>query len=73
MVPLPDSLCGSCSLVIGPPGCGKTLTAESIAEAAARPLFTINVTDVGLDAGQAEENLQRVFQLSANWNAILLL
>ncbi|KAF4536406.1 26S protease regulatory subunit [Lasiodiplodia theobromae] len=42
----------------GPPGVGKTLTA--------------GVGDVGLDAQVVERNLQALFELAANWRAVLL-
>lgn len=57
----------------GPPGCGKTLTAESIAEKSRRPLLAINVADIGLNAVEAERNLGKVFLLAELWDAVLLL
>ena len=41
-------------LLHGPPGVGKTLTAETVAQATGRPLLNISMADVGLEAAQAE-------------------
>lgn len=63
------------SLVIllhGPPGVGKTLTAEAVAEATGKPLLIVSVAEVGLNAEQAESKLERLFDLAAKWEAILL-
>jgi SpoVK/Ycf46/Vps4 family AAA+-type ATPase len=63
------------SLVIllhGPPGVGKTLTAETVAKATGKPLLVVSVAEVGLKAAQAESKLERLFDLAAKWDAILL-
>jgi SpoVK/Ycf46/Vps4 family AAA+-type ATPase len=59
-------------LLHGPPGVGKTLTAETIAEATGKPLFIVSVAEIGLDAAKAEKNLQQMFDLASAWGAILL-
>ncbi|SMQ47334.1 unnamed protein product [Zymoseptoria tritici ST99CH_3D7] len=59
-------------LLHGPPGVGKTLTAETIAEATGKPLFVVSVAEIGLDASQAEKNLDRMFSLAGAWEAVLL-
>ncbi|KAK3340861.1 hypothetical protein B0H65DRAFT_578914 [Neurospora tetraspora] len=60
-------------LLYGPPGVGKTSTAETIAIAARKPLFSISVADVGTEAKHVESNLARIFALATSWQAILLL
>ncbi|RYP22908.1 hypothetical protein DL767_008956 [Monosporascus sp. MG133] len=60
-------------LLHGPPGVGKTLTAETIAEASGKPLFVVSVAEIGLDASRAEKNLDRLFNLATKWEAILLI
>ncbi|KAI0897170.1 P-loop containing nucleoside triphosphate hydrolase protein [Annulohypoxylon nitens] len=60
-------------LLYGPPGVGKTSTAETIAEATRRPLFSISVADVGTKARHVESNLSKIFALAASWKAILLI
>jgi hypothetical protein len=59
--------------IIGPPGVGKTSTAETIAIATKKPLFSVSVAEVGTDAQYVEQNLSRIFTLAAKWQAILLL
>jgi hypothetical protein len=52
---------------------GKTSTAETIAVAARKPLFSISVADVGTKAKHVESNLSRIFALATSWQAILLM
>jgi SpoVK/Ycf46/Vps4 family AAA+-type ATPase len=58
---------------LGPPGVGKTLTAESVAKSAGKPLLSIGVSDIGLKSDVAEKNLRRVFDLATEWEAVILL
>lgn len=60
-------------LLHGPPGVGKTLTAETVAQATGRPLFVVSVAEIGLDASRAERKLEKVFSLATRWQAILLI
>ncbi|KAF1949695.1 P-loop containing nucleoside triphosphate hydrolase protein [Byssothecium circinans] len=60
-------------LLYGPPGVGKTSTAETIAIATKKPLFSVSVSDVGTKAQFVERNLDKVFDLAAQWEAILLI
>lgn len=57
----------------GPPGVGKTLTAESVAIRANKPLFAVGVTDVGVDPEKVQVNLERMFELAGTWEAVLLM
>lgn len=59
-------------LLHGPPGVGKTLTAESVASMAGKPLFAISTSDIGLDPADVEHNLESLFELAARWHAVLL-
>ncbi|KFY47983.1 hypothetical protein V495_01707 [Pseudogymnoascus sp. VKM F-4514 (FW-929)] len=59
-------------LLHGPPGVGKTLTAETIAEASGKPLFIVSVAEIGLNASKAEKNLEQMFNLASTWEAVLL-
>jgi SpoVK/Ycf46/Vps4 family AAA+-type ATPase len=59
-------------LLHGPPGVGKTLTAESVAQLAGKPLFSVSPSDIGLNAAEVEENLEVLFELAARWRAVLL-
>ncbi|KAJ5928277.1 P-loop containing nucleoside triphosphate hydrolase protein [Penicillium verhagenii] len=60
-------------LLYGPPGVGKTSTAETIAVATQKPLFSVSVADVGTQAKNVESNLSRIFSLATTWQAILLI
>ncbi|GKT41593.1 uncharacterized protein ColSpa_01774 [Colletotrichum spaethianum] len=59
-------------LLWGVPGVGKTLTAESVASLAGKPLFSIGVSDIGIDSKKVETNLQKIFNLAGLWEAVLL-
>ena len=56
----------------GPPGVGKTLTAESVAEYTRRPLYSINIGEVTSEV-QVRSRLQQIFNEATRWNAVLLL
>src|SRR5262249_15545098 len=48
-------------LASGKPGVGKTLTAEVYAEVTQRPLYVLELGELGTSVAKVEENLQRVF------------
>lgn len=58
-------------LACGNPGVGKTLTAEVYAEQTERPLYVLELGELGTNVAQVEENLNRVFTRVARWNAVL--
>ncbi|OPB46587.1 hypothetical protein A0O28_0067090 [Trichoderma guizhouense] len=60
-------------LLHGPPGVGKTLTAESIAEAVQKPLVAMSIGELVWDEMQLQERLKSEFQRAIDWNAVLLL
>ncbi|KAF2720898.1 P-loop containing nucleoside triphosphate hydrolase protein [Polychaeton citri CBS 116435] len=60
-------------LLCGPPGVGKTLTAESVAEQMKVPLYMMSAGDLGLDPHHVESKLQGILDMCTRWNAILLL
>lgn len=64
---------GIIMLLSGPPGVGKTLTAESVAESMHIPLYMMSAGDLGLRPDEVENNLQDILEMVAKWNAILLL
>ncbi|KAK7747874.1 hypothetical protein SLS53_001125 [Cytospora paraplurivora] len=64
---------GIICLLSGPPGVGKTLTAEAVAENLRVPLHTLSSGDLGSDPWEVENGLSRILELVARWNAILLL
>lgn len=64
---------GNVILCKGPPGVGKTLTAEVYAELTERPLLAVHTGTLGTDAEAIAQNLQRVFQMTKRWGCVLLL
>jgi hypothetical protein len=58
-------------LACGKPGVGKTLTAEVYAEQTQRPLYVLELGEMGTNVAQVEENLGRVFTRVSRWNAVL--
>jgi hypothetical protein len=64
---------GMIMLLCGPPGVGKTLTAESVAEHLRRPLYKLGASDLGIDARTVETNLGKALRLCAQFGAVLLI
>lgn len=64
---------GIIMLLSGEPGVGKTLTAEAVSEQMKRPLYSMSAGELGSDAYEVEYNLEKVLEISAKWDAVLLL
>jgi hypothetical protein len=64
---------GIICLLSGPPGVGKTLTAEAVAENLKVPLHMLSSGDLGSDPWEVERELNSILELVSRWNAILLL
>lgn len=60
-------------LLCGPPGVGKTLTAESVAEEMKVPLYMLSSGDLGIDPRHVETRLNGILSMCTRWNAILLI
>ncbi|EMT66629.1 Fidgetin-like protein 1 [Fusarium odoratissimum] len=60
-------------LMFGPPGVGKTYTAEAVAEKARVPLYSMSAGDLGTVPKEVELALERGLTLCGLWNAMLLL
>ncbi|PYI16413.1 P-loop containing nucleoside triphosphate hydrolase protein [Aspergillus violaceofuscus CBS 115571] len=60
-------------LLSGPPGVGKTLTAESIAEVMKVPLYVLGAGDLGTTVSNVEAKLEEVLELVPRWDAVLLI
>jgi SpoVK/Ycf46/Vps4 family AAA+-type ATPase len=60
-------------LADGPPGVGKTLTAEAVAELSERPLYVADVGEIGIDLDTVEDKLKLILDRASKWNAVLLL
>ncbi|KAM5351088.1 hypothetical protein ACJ41O_003811 [Fusarium nematophilum] len=64
---------GLIMLLHGPPGTGKTFTAESVAEIARKPLYTVTCGDIGTEPEKVEKYLESVFHLGKIWDCVVLL
>jgi hypothetical protein len=64
---------GMIMLLCGPPGVGKTLTAESVAEHLRRPLYKLGAGDLGTAANLVEKNLSKALALCGHFGAVLLI
>lgn len=58
-------------LLAGPPGTGKSLTAQAVAESLELPLYTVNLDDTDDDG--IEDKLTEIFQLTTPWDAVILI
>lgn len=58
---------------LGPPGSGKTSTAETIAAYTGRPLYSITCGDIGTKPKELEMNLIKHTRLAERWGCVLLL
>ena len=56
-------------LLHGGPGTGKTLTAESVAELAEKPLYRVTGGDIGTDPETVEKYLESVLYIGTIWKA----
>jgi MoxR-like ATPase len=64
---------GLFALLAGPPGTGKTMTAQTIASALGLDLFRISLSEVvSKYVGETSKNLQRVFARAEEMDAVLL-
>ena len=59
--------------LFGPPGVGKTLSAEATSEHVRRPLYVVGAGELGTFAAVLDAALNRVFDLATSWNAIVLI
>jgi hypothetical protein len=60
-------------LLSGPPGVGKTMTAEVYSEKVMRPLYSVQCSQLGLTPDDLEKTLGTVLERAERWGAILLL
>jgi len=59
--------------LFGPPGVGKTFSAEATSEHVKRPLYVIGGGDLGTKASELDLALERVFDVATTWKAIVLI
>ncbi|KAI1792718.1 P-loop containing nucleoside triphosphate hydrolase protein [Ganoderma leucocontextum] len=59
--------------LFGPPGVGKTLSAEATSEHVCAPLYVVGAGDLGTKAADLDAALERVFDIAMSWRAIVLI
>jgi hypothetical protein len=64
---------GAIFLLYGPPGVGKTLTAEAVAELLHKPLYVVSMGELGTTPDTLEERLLDVLDLCVPWGALVLI
>ena len=70
---IPTKGLGLVAVLHGPPGVGKTLTAESVAEYTRRPLYSVTTGELGTEPSELEHALAEILDVAGTWNAILLI
>ena len=60
-------------LLHGPPGVGKTATAEAVAIENSKPLFPITCGDLGFTPSAVDKTLREIFRYAHLWECVLLL
>jgi len=64
---------GTTVLCAGPPGVGKTLTAEVYAEIVGRPLYRVHSGQLGLNVAAMETALKDALTRAQRWGAVMLI
>jgi hypothetical protein len=64
---------GTTVLCAGPPGVGKTLTAEVYAEIIRRPLYRVHSGQLGLNVSEMEVALKQALTRAQRWGAVMLI
>jgi len=65
---------GGCIFLLhGPPGVGKTLTSEAIAETMRVPLYSVSVGELGINPAELEDKLRNILDIASTWKAQILI
>jgi hypothetical protein len=64
---------GTIFLLHGPPGWGKTASAEAVAELLHKPLYSVSVGELGTSTDALEQRLRNILDVAVIWDAVLLL
>jgi hypothetical protein len=69
----PGKATGTLVLLHGPPGTGKTVCVEALAELHRRPLYVLSFGELGTDTTTLESTMNNVLALCAEWGSFVLL
>lgn len=64
---------GTIIMAYGPPGVGKTLSAEAFSEGTERILYRVQSDQLGIKVDDIEKNLKAIFARAHRWGAVLLI
>ncbi|KAH8891754.1 P-loop containing nucleoside triphosphate hydrolase protein [Thozetella sp. PMI_491] len=64
---------GLVGLLSGPPGVGKTLTAEVVAELSCRPLYVVTAGELGITSVDLDAKLANILSIIRRWGCVLLI
>jgi len=64
---------GKTFLAFGPPGAGKTMTGEALAELLERPLYIVDSKDFGTGIESFERGLCEVIEKTERWNSVTVI
>lgn len=65
---------GGCIFMLhGPPGVGKTLTCEAVAELLHKPLYSVTVGELGTNVASLEKKLNDILEIANSWDAVILI
>ena len=64
---------GLIGLFCGRPGCGKTLTAEAVADLYQVPLYVVTAGELGIEPDKVDKKLADIFRVAKMWNAVVLI
>lgn len=59
--------------LFGPPGVGKTFSAEATSDYVKRPLYVVCGGDLGTTAAALDTELEKIFDIAIAWKAIVLI
>jgi len=59
--------------LFGPPGVGKTFSAEATSEHVRSPLYVVGAGDLGTTAPSLDSALESIFDVATEWKAIVLI
>lgn len=59
--------------LFGPPGVGKTFSAEATSEHVRKPLYVVGASDLKTDALGLDVSLEQIFNVAQEWKAIVLI